>query len=132
MLSGEHAVLQAPMFDGLSFDPFTLFDDGRRPAEVGVGRCHIGQALVVALVVVVLDEGFDLGLEVAMEHGSTGQPGTQRLPSIEITPAMIEASAMVLIDLDTDQVSWQDRARSAVAAALCANEEVAVRKAQLG
>jgi hypothetical protein len=29
MLGGELAVLQAPMFDGLSFDPFSLFDDGR-------------------------------------------------------------------------------------------------------
>jgi hypothetical protein len=28
MLGGELAVLQAPMLDGLSFDPFTLFDDG--------------------------------------------------------------------------------------------------------
>ena len=65
MLCGELAVLQAPMFDGLSLDPFTLFDDGRRPAEVGVGRCHIGQALVVALVIVVLDEGLDLSFEVA-------------------------------------------------------------------
>jgi hypothetical protein len=26
MLSGELAVLQAPMLDGLSFDPFTLFE----------------------------------------------------------------------------------------------------------
>ena len=58
-------MLQAPMFDGLSLDPFTLFDDGWRPAEVGICRRHIVQALVVALVIVVLDEGFDLGLEVA-------------------------------------------------------------------
>ena len=28
MLGGELAVLQAPMFDGLSFDSFPLFDDG--------------------------------------------------------------------------------------------------------
>jgi hypothetical protein len=35
MLSGELAVLQAPMLDGLSLDPFTLFDDGSCPAEVG-------------------------------------------------------------------------------------------------
>jgi hypothetical protein len=28
MLSGEYAVLRAPIFDGLSFDPFALFDDG--------------------------------------------------------------------------------------------------------
>ena len=65
MLSGEFAVLQAPMLDGLSFDPFTLFDDGWGPAEVGVGRGHVCQALMIAPVVVVLDEGADLGLEVA-------------------------------------------------------------------
>jgi len=28
MLSGELAVLQAAMFDGLSFDAFSSFDDG--------------------------------------------------------------------------------------------------------
>jgi hypothetical protein len=33
MLGGELAVLQAPMFDGLSLDPFALFDDGWRPAD---------------------------------------------------------------------------------------------------
>ena len=65
MLGGELAVLQAPMFDGLSLDPFALFDDGFCPAEVGVGGRHVGQALVVALVVIVFDEGLDLGLEVA-------------------------------------------------------------------
>ena len=65
MLSGELAVLQAPMFDGLSLDPFTLFDDGWCPAEVDVGGCHVAQALVVAVVVIVLDERLDLGLEVA-------------------------------------------------------------------
>jgi len=52
MLGGELAVLQAPMFDGLSLDPFAQFDDCRSPAEVGVGRRHVGQALVVSLVIV--------------------------------------------------------------------------------
>ena len=65
MLGGELAVLQAPMFDGLSLDPFTLFDDGWCPAEVGVGGRHVVQALVVTLVVVVLDERLDLDLKVA-------------------------------------------------------------------
>ena len=64
MLGGKLAVLQAPMFDGLSLDPFSSFDDGRRPAEVGVGGRHVVQALVVTVMVVVLDEGLDLGLEV--------------------------------------------------------------------
>ena len=65
MLCGELAVLQAPMLDGLSFDPFALFDDGCGPAGVGVGRCYVGQALVVAPMVVMLDEGSDLGLKIA-------------------------------------------------------------------
>jgi hypothetical protein len=63
MLSGEFAVLQAPIFDGPSPDPFALFDDGCSPAEVGVGRCNVVQALVVTLAVVVLDEGLDLSLD---------------------------------------------------------------------
>lgn len=64
VLYGELAVLQAPMFDGLSLDPFALIEDGSRPAEVGVGWRHVGQRFVVTLVVVVLDEGRDLCLEV--------------------------------------------------------------------
>ena len=63
MLCGELAVLQAPMLDGLAFDPFALFDDGC--AEVGVGWRHVVEALVVALVIVMLDEGADPGLRRA-------------------------------------------------------------------
>ena len=58
-------MLQAPIFDGLSFCPFALLDDGLRPAEVGIGRCDVVQALVIALMVVMLDERFDLLLKVA-------------------------------------------------------------------
>ena len=65
MLGGELAVVQAPMFDGLSLDPFSLFDDGLGPAEVGVSGRHVVQALMVTLVIVVLDEGLDLRLEIA-------------------------------------------------------------------
>ena len=55
---------QAPMFDGLPLDPFTLFDDRGSSTEVGVSGRHIVQALVVTLVVIVLDEGLDLSLEI--------------------------------------------------------------------
>src|SRR5665213_1689278 len=65
MLGGEVVVLQAPMLDGLPLDPFALFDDGIGPAEVGVGRGDVVEALVVAPMIVVLDEGLDLTLEVA-------------------------------------------------------------------
>ena len=43
-------MLQAPIFDSPSFDPFTLLDDGLRPAEVGVGGRYVVQALVIALM----------------------------------------------------------------------------------
>ena len=65
MLSGDLAVLQAPMLDSLAFDPFALFDDGFGPAEVGVGGRYVVETLVIAPVVVMLDEGADLDLKVA-------------------------------------------------------------------
>jgi hypothetical protein len=65
ILGGDLAVLQAPIFDSLSFDPFAMLDDGLRPAEEGIDRCDVVQALVIALMVVVLDERFNLLLKVA-------------------------------------------------------------------
>jgi hypothetical protein len=41
ILGGDLAVLQALMFDGLFFDPFLLFDNGRCPAEVGIGGRYV-------------------------------------------------------------------------------------------
>ena len=80
ILCGEFAVLQAPMFDGLSLDPFSLSDDRGSPAEVGVGGCHVAQALVIALVIVVLDEGRDLSFEIAGQEVVLEQdPVFQRL-----------------------------------------------------
>lgn len=35
------------------------------PAEVDIGRCDVAVALVVALMIVMIDEGFDLGFDVA-------------------------------------------------------------------
>ena len=64
ILGGELAVLQAPVFDGLPFDPFALFDDGFGPTEVGVGGRHVAEAFMVSSVIIVVDEGVDLGLKV--------------------------------------------------------------------
>ena len=58
-------MLQAPMFNGLSLGPFSAFDDGFGPPEVGVCRRHVAEAFVVTLVVIVFDERLDLGFEVA-------------------------------------------------------------------
>jgi hypothetical protein len=48
MLCGLAAIYQASVLDGLSFDPFSLKQDGLGSAEVDVGRGEIGDALVVA------------------------------------------------------------------------------------
>ena len=58
---------QASVCDGLSFDPFSSQQDGVATAEVDVGRRQIAEALVVAQVIVVGDEGADLGFEVARQ-----------------------------------------------------------------
>ena len=57
--------MQASRFERLSFDPFTLFQNGFVTPEVDVGGCDVVDALVVALVVVVIDEGFNLSFEIA-------------------------------------------------------------------
>ena len=56
--------MQAPGFECLPFDPFTLFQNGFVTPEVDVGRCDVVDALVVALMIVVVDEGRDLGLKI--------------------------------------------------------------------
>ncbi len=56
---------QAPVFDGLSFDPSSLFQNGLPAPEIDIGRRAVLQALVVASVIVVIDEGIDLLTEIA-------------------------------------------------------------------
>ena len=64
-LGGFLLVDQAALLDGLAFDAFSVEEDGLAAAEVDICRCEIAQALVVALVVVVVDEGLDLSIEIA-------------------------------------------------------------------
>ena len=64
-LSGQSGVHQASVLNGLSFDPFSFQQNGVASSEVDIGRCQIADGLVVTLVVVVIDEGVDLSLEIA-------------------------------------------------------------------
>lgn len=57
--------MQASRFECLSFDPFPLLQNGFVTTEVDVGRRDVVQALVISLMVVVIDEGFDLSVEVS-------------------------------------------------------------------
>ena len=61
-------MLQAAQFDSASLDPFSLQQDGLASAKVDVGRRKIVEALMIAAMIVALDEGSDLGLEIAWEE----------------------------------------------------------------
>ena len=58
-------MLQAPVFECLSFDAPTFFKDLSAPAEVDIRRGQVLQALVIAMMIIVLDEVADLGFEIA-------------------------------------------------------------------
>jgi hypothetical protein len=60
-------MLQASLLDGQSFDPFALQEDSLAAAEVDVGRREVVDALVIAAVVIVVDERRDLGFEIAVD-----------------------------------------------------------------
>jgi hypothetical protein len=57
-------VLQA-VCDGGKFDASAFREDGLRSAEVDVGWCDVFDALMIANLIVVLDEGADLSFEIA-------------------------------------------------------------------
>ena len=59
---------QAALFDGFAFDPFPLQHDDVAAPEVDVGGGEIAEALVVAAMVVVIDEGRDLPLEITRQE----------------------------------------------------------------
>jgi hypothetical protein len=58
-------MLQASVCDGCTLDAFSLGQDCLGPAEVDVGRGQIVDALMIADVVVVFDEGVNLPFEIA-------------------------------------------------------------------
>jgi hypothetical protein len=60
-------MLQAPICDRLALDPFAFGEDILSPPVPDVGRGQIVEALVIAGMVVMLDEGHDLALKLARQ-----------------------------------------------------------------
>lgn len=60
-------MVQAAVLDCQFLDLFSPFDDRSVTPEVGVSGCDVANALVVALVVVMIDEGADLVFEIARQ-----------------------------------------------------------------
>ena len=67
MLCDLPTVQQAAVCDCLSFDPFPFDQNGLAPAEVDVGGRQVADALMISQVIVIGDEGLDLGFEIAGE-----------------------------------------------------------------
>ena len=59
---------QAPALDGVLFDASPFGQDGFAAPEVDVSRCQVADTLVVATVVVVIDEGGDGGFKFPFEE----------------------------------------------------------------
>ena len=58
-------MVQATVLDGVFFDFLSPFDDCGVSAKVSIGRGDVFQALVVAVIVVMIDELTDLILKIA-------------------------------------------------------------------
>ena len=60
-------MLQATFLDCVAFDPFSFKQDCLTAPEVHVGRRQIAQALVIASMIVVIDEPADAGLKITRQ-----------------------------------------------------------------
>ena len=60
-------MLQAAIGDCLAFDAFAFEDDALGASKIDVSRGEIAQALMIAGMVVMVDEGRDLAFEIAGE-----------------------------------------------------------------
>jgi hypothetical protein len=67
MLSRFALMVQGAVLEGHFFDPVPPFDNGGVAAEVSVGGRDVGEALVVAAVVIVIDESTDPAFEISEE-----------------------------------------------------------------
>jgi hypothetical protein len=68
ILSGVLAVLQAPGFHCFQFDSFPLIQNSLPPSEVDVCGRKVVDAFVVSVMIVMIDECFDLYLKVCWKE----------------------------------------------------------------
>ena len=82
-------MLQASVCDGGTLDALTLGKDRLGPAEVNVGRGEVVDALVIAGVVVVFDEGVDLLFEITGQVVVVEQNAVLQglMPALDCSPS---------------------------------------------
>jgi hypothetical protein len=88
MLCGLLSMQQAAICNCLSFDPFSFDQNGLASPEVDVGGRQVADALMIAQVIVIGDEGLDLGFEIARQVIVLEQdPVLERLmPALDLCP----------------------------------------------
>ncbi len=93
-------MLQAAFSDCLFLDLLSHLQDFRAAAVVDVGGCRIAQALVVAVVVVVIAEGIDLTFQV------TGQEVVFQEDAVlhGLVPALDLALGLRMMRCTTDMI----------------------------
>jgi hypothetical protein len=95
-------VVQASLSDCVSFDPFAFEQDGLATSEIDVGGSEIVEALMVSPMVVMLDDGGDLGFQVFLREVVFEQDAVlQRLvPAFDLALRLrMAGSAVDLVDL---------------------------------
>jgi hypothetical protein len=109
-LAARNLVLQATICDCLAFDPFAFEEEGLSAPEVDVSRSEIVEALVIAGMVVVLDEAGRRG-----ERRSAGHPSTPRRGGIRADLRAGRAGIMKLAGLHGVGVGTVQRIKVALA-----------------
>ena len=121
MLCGLPLVIHAAFLDGQFFDLSPSLDDGVFPTEVDVGGSEVGEAFVVAVVVVVHDEGTDAGLKIARQIVVFQQDAVLQglMPTLDLTLGlgMVWCTADVIhtLTLEPDGKITGDVGRAVVA-----------------
>ncbi len=103
-------MLQAAVCDGVALDAFSFGEDRLSPVEVGIGRREVVDALVIADVIVVFDEGSYLPFEIAGQVVVVKQNAVLQglVPALDLSLGLglIRSAADVLHALVS---SWPDR-----------------------
>ena len=83
-------MLQAAVFDSASFGPLSLRQDDPVASNIDAGGSKVIQVFVVAPVIVILDDGLDVGFEHTRQS-VVFQPGPilqGLMPALDLAPGL--------------------------------------------
>ena len=92
---------QASLLDGAALDAFSVEQDGLGSAEIDVSRGQVAQALVAAVMIVVVDESLDFCFEIAWQVVVLEQDAVLQslVPALDLALCLAEAGSTVRVRL---------------------------------